>query len=429
MKTIDRQTVIAFLAENPGIGNREVARRLNCHESFVRRCKGLPVDNVHTTEPIVNVTTKMTTGDRTTVEFETDKLISTEAEALAHAKIDPLVWRVAKCTISNWQVPIKLRIVDAGGLRMSDAPHVKQMSGVKLELLPLIPNAYREATSLLCDRIKSLAPTYRPTHVPLSFRKIESPHLFVVDIFDAHFGKLAWRAETGQDYDLRLASLVYRNAVEDLARYARDFPCERILFPIGNDFYHIDNLDSATTKGTRVDSDGRYAKIIETGEWAIINAIDFLVKLAPVDVVWIPGNHDRIASYHLARTLAAYYRTCPAVTVDCSPKIRKYYRYERNLIGLTHGNREKIDKLPRLMADESPSNWGETTRREWHVGHRHITELTQFGSVTVRKLASLSARDAWHFEEGYDSRRAAEAFVLSADGLTAANFQVSAREG
>ncbi|MGZ6045578.1 MAG: hypothetical protein ACXWNW_13705 [Isosphaeraceae bacterium] len=432
MKTLERSEVVAFLEANPGIANREAARRLNCHESFIRRCKTTPGADMSAPEPEPdsNVTTR-TTGDRTVIEFATDKLIQSEADALAHAKVDLSVWQVASMTLSTWQVPIKLRVVDAGGQRLSDAPHVKQMTGVKLELRRILPKPYHDATTLLFDRLRSYAPAYA-SH---TFAKPATPHLLEIDLFDVHFGKLAWRAETGQDYDLRLASLVYRNAVEDLLGYASGFEVDRILLPIGNDFYHVDTLNSTTTSGTHVDSDGRYAKIIEAGEMAVVWAIERLTQVAPVSVLWVPGNHDRVASYHLVRTLAAWFRQCPHVDVDHSPKVRKYFEYGKNLLGYTHGHQEPHRALPMLMATEESAAWARTTRRAWRIGHLHHSRKTEtravgdHDSVSVQIMQSLSGKDAYHFERGYGGRRAAEAFILSADGLTAANFQVSAREG
>lgn len=54
MKTLDRQTVATFIAENPFMPNRESARKLGIHESFIRRVKAegaSTVDAVHTPEP------------------------------------------------------------------------------------------------------------------------------------------------------------------------------------------------------------------------------------------------------------------------------------------------------------------------------------------------------------------------------------------
>jgi len=252
------------------------------------------------------------------------------------------------------------------------------------------------------------------------FKAPASPHLLTVSIFDHHFGKLAWAAETGENYDLKIAERLYLAAVDDLMDKTKGYPVEKILFPVGQDFYHIDNGNNTTTNGTPQDADGRYGKIIATGEMACIHAIDRLRTVAPVEVVWIPGNHDRTTSYHLCRVLQAWYRNEDRVTVNVGDELRKYFRYGVNLIGLTHGNEEKHADLPMLMANESRVDWAETTHHEFMTGHYHRAKQLHFlpldtqGGVLIRTLPSLSAADAWHKMRGYfGGERTAEAYLHS----------------
>ena len=58
------------------------------------------------------------------------------------------------------------------------------------------------------------------------------------------------------------------DAVDDLLAECTARPISRWLFPLGNDFLHIDNAKSSTFAGTVVDCDGRLAKVIEAGEMA-----------------------------------------------------------------------------------------------------------------------------------------------------------------
>jgi hypothetical protein len=370
-------------------------------------------------------------GDSANVTFSSDRIVRTVEEALEYAQVDSSVWYVKSWKCGGWSTPIKLRQgQDANGRWRPDSGHVKQNWKVHLELARIMPKPYRDASDAIFTRIAEYAPAY-PT---IRRAKPDNPHLLELDLYDVHFGKLAWKAETGQDYDLRIASDVYRNAVHDLLAHASGFAIDRIVFTIGSDMFHIDSHNSTTTSGTYVDSDGRYSKIIETVEVGTVSVIEELLQVAPVKIIWIPGNHDKIAGQHLARTLAAWFRNCPEVDVDLSPKSRKYFEYGKNLLGYSHGHKEPHRSLPILMATEAPEAWARTTRRAWRIGHFHHSRRTETRSVadhdgvSVQILQSLSGKDAYHFEAGYGGRQAAEAFVLSADGLTAANFQVAARE-
>lgn len=375
-------------------------------------------------------------GNKRTVVLATGEFIKTEADAVRYAEVDTRIWRVKKWGCGAWQVGMKLKTwkeAPSGATRLiQEKPHTTNLWRVWIELERLAPKSLQEATEALIGQMERYSPRYPKLPKP---KKLADPHLWEIDLFDVHIGKLAWRAETGQDYDLRIAEGVFRNALHDLIARATGFPAERILIPVGNDFFQVDNLQSATTKGTRVDSDGRYAKIIELGTASLIRGIEALVPIAPVDVLWVPGNHDRLASYHLCRELRAWFRHTGRVNVDVGANPRKYYEYGDNLIGFTHGDREKERSLPAIMLSEAADLLHKGQCREWHLGHQHrtkaweTTSVNEEDGVTVRRLASLSATDAWHHESGYvGNRRAAEVFIWGKTPGLSGHFYVDARE-
>jgi hypothetical protein len=373
-------------------------------------------------------------GDSAHVEYTSDKRICTLEDALEYAEVDLAVWRVDRWEVVSWEVGMKLRSFDRGKVT-HEQPVKKNLWRVKLYLKRIMSKSLQLATEAVFARMESHAPSYPKPPTRMQPRR---PHMLEIDIFDAHFGKLAWSEECGpgQNYDLRTAEMLYRNAVDDLLALAAGFEIERFLLPIGNDFFHIDSLRNQTTAGTQVDTDGRYAKIIEIGEMAVIWAVERLATLAPVDVLWCPGNHDRLSSFHMARTLKAWFRSIPDVTVDCSPKVRKYHRYGTTLIGFEHGDKVKHEKLAGLMPLEMPHDFAETTTREFHVGHQHRARKLEFasldthGGIPVRVLRSLSAVDQWHFENAFvGSLRAAEAYLFSKETGYSGHFVANARLG
>jgi hypothetical protein len=417
--------------QSPGSGHGELSDMGKRLEREGREPIAVAVEVVKAVEPQPKAIDWAESGDVANVSFSSDKIIKTVEDALQYGEVDTSVWFVKSWKCGSWPTTMRLRNgQDANKRWLPDSGHVKLNWTVKLELARILPKPFKQASDAIFERLANHAPIY----TPITRSKPKSPHLLEIDLFDCHFGKLAWRAETGQDYDLRLAAMVFRNAVQDLAGYAAGFEIDRILLPIGNDFYHVDTLNSTTTSGTHVDSDGRYAKIIECGELSIIKAIEYLRLIAPVSVIWVPGNHDRVASYHLARTVSAWFRQSDDVEVDLSPKVRKYFEYGKTLLGFSHGHQEPHRGLPMLMATEEPEAWARTTRREVHLGHLHHSRRTDTRAVgdqdgvSVRILQSLSGKDAYHAEKGFGGRRAAEAFLFSKDGETAANFQVSARD-
>lgn len=362
------------------------------------------------------------------VEFTSDKPVVTEADAIAYGQIDTAIWYVDRMEVNAWQVAMKA----SRGHGRPDAPVKKQLWRVKLYLKRIQPKPFQAAHEALFERIKAHAPRY-PILAPPVIR--QGSHLLEVDLYDVHFGKLAWAVETGQNYDLSIAERVYRNAVEDLVARSHGYRIDQIVLPIGSDFFHVDGPAGATSSGTRVDSDSRYAKIIEAGEMAVVRAVEYLAAIAPVKVIQIPGNHDRVSSFHLGRFIHAWFHNSNRVEVDYAPRPRKYLRFGKNLIGYTHGDGPKGISLVTIMATEMPSDWSETICREWRIGHVHKSKqidtvsVDTHNGVSIRTLRSLSAVDAWHFEQGFvGGTRAADGFLLSVDDGCVANYSANARE-
>jgi cob(I)alamin adenosyltransferase len=344
--------------------------------------------------------------DTAVVVATADAPVKTLADALRVAEVDQTVWEVDHWEVSDWTVPMKVEQgQDAEGRWRAARPIQTQQYRVKVYLRRVMPRALRAATDAIFERLAKHAPKY-PTPAKVKNNSGE-PFLAVLGLFDVHFGKLCWAAETGDNYDTKAAEQVYRNAVDDMIAEGSGKPIDRFLLPLGNDFYHIDNSRSTTYAGTPQDVDGRYAKVIEAGEMAVVWAVERLSAIAPVDVVWVPGNHDPTTSYHLARTVAAWFRRCPRVAVDASPNPRKYLAYGSTLIGLTHGNEERFADLPAIMATERATEWAGASCREWLVGHQHRSRQFQTKPVdthlgtTVRVLRSLAGTDAWHHRKGY----------------------------
>ena len=243
--------------------------------------------------------------------------------------------------------------------------------------------------------------------------------LYEVSIPDIHLGKLAWQSETGvAKYNLKEACRVFDEAVDYFVNKASQFNTKNILLPIGNDFFNSDNQENTTTAGTRQDEDSRWQKTFETGCSLCVDAINkFLLNNHQVNVIMVPGNHDQERVQFLGYYLEAWFKDCDSVFVDNNPTLRKYFKFENNLIGFTHGKYEKKQQLLTLMQSEVPKLWGASTYREWHLGHLHVDALTEENGFKVRRIPSLTAADAWHAQVGFtQNKRAAMGLYYLPEG-------------
>jgi len=312
---------------------------------------------------------------------------------------DPLLWEVVTCKLVTGSWDVTLKNADGEGEQ-----HTNRKYSVTLTVKPL---GGRLTSDQVLDMFKNLPPVkLEPIRHEAGNFMLELP------IMDFHLGKLSWREETGVDYDLKIAEKLWRATVSDLLGKARlaGIP-EYILFPVGQDFFHFDTPATTTTAGTQLDSDTRWQKMFNTGVALLIWAVEQCRMLAPVKVLWIPGNHDTVLSYAATVGLAQRYTETEDVTVDLSPQPRKYVRYGLNLIGFAHGV-EEGKRLEGLLQLEAAQDWGKTIWREMHLGHLHTEKTVEKNGIEFRRISSITAPDAWHNENGFiGSTRRAQAFI------------------
>jgi len=333
--------------------------------------------------------------------------------------LDPLAWELMTCELDRkaWQVTMKMgqKKSKDGSKGADQAKTVTNHAyACKIRVKPISGGIDSDVIRQVFDSL--VAPKlreykYKPTSLMLE-----------AGMYEPHFGKQAWEDETlEENYDLKIAEETYRAVIDDLLGKVKSYGMgfDSILFPVGQDFFHIDNKDETTTKGTHVETDGRWQKIYETGIQCLIWAIESLRQFAPVHVIYVPGNHDEMLAFFATLHIDAYFRETDNVTVDTSPAPRKYHRYGQNLIGFSHGEEGK--RIEKLMQVEAAEDWGETKYREFHLGHLHHERVKEDGGIIFRRISAVTATDAWHAEKGYKGAvRKAQAFVWDKEqGLVA----------
>lgn len=236
--------------------------------------------------------------------------------------------------------------------------------------------------------------------------------LNVIPMGDPHFGMFAWAAETGDNFDLKIAERDLIDAVDHLVELAP--PADECLIINLGDFYHSDNSSNQTARShNALDVDGRWAKVLKIGVNAMRRCIErALERHARVRVICEIGNHDDHSSQMLALCLASCYEREPRVNIDTSPAKFHWHRFGKNLIGTTHGDTVKAERLGAIMANDRARDWGETLHRRWYTGHVHHDSLKEFPGVIVESFRTLAARDAWHSGAGYRSGRDLKLDVL-----------------
>ena len=272
-------------------------------------------------------------------------------------------------------------------------------------------NKWRNLDETFYSEFKmALSKTHLP---PTKAKKIKmdeaSPYAIVVSPTDLHFGSGSWIDETGNHYDTEEARSRLLNRTENLIRRMPGRP-ERIFVATGSDWFHIDNEQGTTTKGTPQDMAVSPTQIFMDGCLLAREHIELLRGVCPIEILFMRGNHDRHLALALMMYLNAVYESVDDVTVKLDPKLRQYSVWGNNLIGFTHGDGVKGLDLPALMASEERQNWGSCEHHTWFHGHLHHQQLTEKGGATIIQLPSLVGNDRWHYRKGY---------VLARPGISA----------
>lgn len=249
--------------------------------------------------------------------------------------------------------------------------------------------------------VEALAATL-PRAVPTKIRRATLDELCTLyTLTDCHVGMKAWAPETGADWDLDIAERTLTGAI----RYLVDTSPAATVCLINQlgDFLHFDSLAPVTpTNGHLLDADSRYSKVVAVATRILRFAIDHaLTKHKKVVVLMAEGNHDMASSVWLRHLFALLYEREPRVEVMSSELPYYVHTHGKVMLCFHHGHLKKNDQLPMLFAAQYPQEWGATTRRYCHTGHRHHTEEKEHSGMTVVQHPTIAARDAYAARGGW----------------------------
>jgi hypothetical protein len=250
--------------------------------------------------------------------------------------------------------------------------------------------------------------TAQPTKAPIT---TDADLLVAYPLGDPHIGMMAWGAEVGENFDLRIAE---RELCECMRQLVARSPAahEAIVCNLG-DFWHAQDDDQRTPgHGNKLDVDGRAGKVGRVGLNIFRTLVETaLTKHAKVKVRSIPGNHDPQACFWLPEYLRAAYSHDPRVTVEDGFNPYQFDVWGKCLLGWAHGDGAKLEALGEIMATDVPDLWGAASFRYWNTGHVHHWATKELRGCVIDTHRTLAGRDAWHHHSGYRSGRALKAIA------------------
>lgn len=228
---------------------------------------------------------------------------------------------------------------------------------------------------------------------------------------DYHLGMLAWHKEGGSDWNISLAE---KTIIAALSQMIDQSPkAHTAVLNIQGDFLHTDGKTPVTPASKHVlDADSRFPKIRRSAIRVIRSLVAMsLQRHQEVHLIIAEGNHDEESAGWLSDLFSVHYEEEPRISV--SDAVLPFYVFEwgNTMLGVHHGHKVKNESLPLLFAAQFPQEWGRTTRREIHCGHRHHRDEKEYNGVTVVQHPTLAARDAYAARGGWIADRAAWAIT------------------
>lgn len=234
----------------------------------------------------------------------------------------------------------------------------------------------------------------------------------IISLQDIHFGKEG-NNTIDKDFEETIISL--------LSNIKGRYFVDNMFFVIGGDLINMDTFLGTTTSGTPLDNSmtatEAYIQAFDCMHWAIKLIKAFCSLLT---IVYVPGNHDRLSSFHLVHALSKSI-DCDQIVWDIKYEERKVHTWGDNFNAFEHGDATSKN-TPLVYASEFPNQWGRSKYRTLYTGHFHQSRKVEYvtTSETVgfvhKTLPSLSKADYYHYHKKYVGNR--RSGILELQSLT-----------
>lgn len=260
----------------------------------------------------------------------------------------------------------------------------------------------------------------------------------VIALFDCHIDKISWLLDTDEENTLDDNIKRVRKTFIELVEFVKTKKPEKIVLPIGNDFFHTNDSRLTTKNGTDMrDSLSINPKLtFRIGVLVIRELIDMLYSITEnLEIVSVRGNHDYDRVFYFTEVLKMAYENHEGISFIDNERSRNYIRYGEWLFGFAHGDNERQPNQlqQRMTVDvESKKHWSEISRAIWFLGDIHhekrflSIQSEDFQGCEIKYLRAMSGTDSWHWQKGYRGiPKTGYAFVFDSDAIREYEHKVS----
>jgi len=216
-------------------------------------------------------------------------------------------------------------------------------------------------------------------------------------------------------------SAIYDRTKKILTQGSTSNKLDKIYYVVGSDQFNSE-WTGTTTRGTKMENLSTYHQTFESICNHEINMINLLLAYSnDVEILYVSGNHDEYAGWHLITWLKAYYHGANDIKFDTSPRYRKYARYGKNALMFNHGDAIKPPKLANMFPIEFKDEWSNCDNYYIFTGDKHHEITMDFHGIMFFQLPALSkAKSFWDDKQGHTCTKSElQAFLIDEnDGVT-----------
>lgn len=283
-----------------------------------------------------------------------------------------------------------------------DTNYTAERTTVRLDSKGRIQGAYIKAVRdpqndprIIADALLSINPLEIIMPPESVLKRPET--LMVIPLFDMHFGVA----------DLEYYRPVQARILEHIRRGH-----EKIIFAIGSDLLHNNDMRGNTANGTPIEQVDITRAIYDAVAFYIPLLTEAVKTRAEVEVIYVKGNHDEMASWGVVHYLSGIF---PQIVFDLEVEERKARLWNRIFVGFTHGDKaSNLRDMAEAFVNEFPE-WSLATVKEIHSGHLHKERVQEHLKTRVRILSTRAKTDRWSKDRAFHSVKEFEIFEYAPD--------------
>lgn len=370
------EEIVSYISR---LGFEKASEHYKLSEETLKRYQRFLNERIDVTEPAVSTlkTDINLTAGTNEITFDTQTEIRTLDELIDRCHIDTKKWEIVRYVQNYW------------GNRNNPNWQVKVWLSVKTE------------EQLFQDAFIKFLKSYKPGAVTISRPKLSNkPDAnLVINKQDAHLNK--YDVHGNNNIEERFANVLSKvQIIVQQASFSNHL--NSITYIIGSDILNSE-FTNATTKGTPQQNTHSYQQSFEFICGHEIQMINMLLSESDeVNIIFVPGNHDEYAGWHIVNWLKTYFRSVDRVNFDTTTDYRKYMSYGSTAVMFNHGDAIKPEKLASIFPIEYKEEWSKHQYFYIFTGDKHHEMSKDLNGIKFYQLPAFSsAKSLWDEKNGY----------------------------